>query len=38
MLVQQAAEAFFVFRGVMPEAAPVLAALRAELDQERGKA
>ncbi len=27
MLVQQAAEAFFVFRGVMPVAAPVLAAL-----------
>ena len=28
MLVQQAAEAFFVFRGVMPAAEPVLTALR----------
>jgi shikimate dehydrogenase len=31
MLVEQAAEAFQVWRGVMPETAPVLAALRARL-------
>lgn len=31
MLVEQAAEAFLLWRGVMPETAPVLAALRAEL-------
>lgn len=38
MLVQQAAEAFFVFRGVLPEAAPVLAALRAQLAAEAASA
>ena len=34
MLVEQAAEAFLVFRGVMPQAAPVLEALRAQLAAE----
>ncbi len=34
MLVEQAAEAFYVFRGVMPQARPVLDALRALLADE----
>jgi shikimate dehydrogenase len=36
MLVEQAAEAFELFRGVAPETAPVLAELRRRVDDARG--
>jgi shikimate dehydrogenase len=36
MLVEQAAEAFELFRGVAPETAPVLAELRRRVDEARG--